>query len=76
MKSNELSIEVDRETLLKILQQSTHTGMILQRDYSQGKDKFRESLAVEGLSAGRNKLTIRREQLAEEKPEGIVGGSN
>ena len=58
-----MEIGIDKDTLLKLLQQTTHGSVLLQREYMLGKDQWQETVQISGLTMGRVKLAISRQKI-------------
>lgn len=70
---SEMKIEVDRELLIRWLQQSNHTKVVVTRIYSIGKTKTEEEIEVDGRETYNPTtvtLTIRKREV---KPQGDLG---
>lgn len=66
-----ITMTVDRKVLIEALQCSNHNRIVLQRDYSVGKDQFEETLDVDGcgITGGKIKLVLTRKKIEPAKAE-------
>lgn len=62
-ENQSITLEIDKQAVLQALSGSVHNRVLLCRDYTLGKEAYRETVEVDGtyLGGGRVKLTLSRE---------------